>query len=126
MSDHIKPVPSVPAPSFRLVVDNTGQFCMHESVNVCERQRSVTCNNCNAPMDAFDVLLRRAKEIERWDWNLRLTKDEVRKAELRLEELKMLERNAVSRLNDRDTRATFARAKEERAKREQEKLKEVK
>lgn len=123
-------------PSFTLVVDNTGQFCTHNAMLVCKKQRRVTCGTCGATLDPFDALNRMTEEYDRWETNKRFLKQDVAKAEHRLAELKALERNAVSRLKRkgvqvdnyyaRDYRAGSEVHKAKHAAREQEKLKEVK
>lgn len=123
-------------PSFTLVVDNTGQFCTHDAMLVCKRQRRVTCVTCGATLDPFDVLNRMTEEYDRWETNKRFLKQDVAKAEHRLAELKSLERNAVSRLKRKDVEVDNYYARDYRAgsevhkaklaEREQKKLKEVK
>ena len=85
-------------PTFELVVNNTGRFCPHPQVMVCRHERKAECGTCGVPLDPFDALLRIAQEHARWELKLKTTKAECENARVRLEDLKRIERNAVSRL----------------------------
>jgi hypothetical protein len=81
-----------------LIVDNTGKYCQHHPVHVDDRQRRVYCGTCNAPLDAFDELLRVARKHEGIAHARAQATAEVRAAEARLKLLKRLEQNAKARV----------------------------
>lgn len=80
-----------------LVVDNTGKHCQHYPVHVDDRQRRVYCGTCDAPLDAFDELLRVARKHAGIAASRAHATAEVRAAQERLKLLKRLEQNAKAR-----------------------------
>ena len=83
---------------FQLIVNRTGRYCAHTSKTIDDKLRSVKCNACGAPLDAFDVLFKFASEYDRFDGSLKRLKVDVRAAEARRELLKRLENNARARV----------------------------
>lgn len=81
-----------------LIVDNTGKYCSHGAIRVCERSRSVKCGTCGAPLDAFDSLLQTARLHDRQAQQLANYRKDIAAAVKRLEHIKRLENNARARL----------------------------
>lgn len=80
----------------KLVIDDTGAFCMHEFLRLQKRDQSVWCRMCKMEVDAFDVLTKLSRE---WDW---ATHFHQKKQELQaqLEELKKEEQLVKARIKN--------------------------
>lgn len=89
-----------PAPVLRLVpraqtdVTRSSRHCKHGATLLCESSRRVSCKECGALLDAFDVLMAYARRERTW----RYWDAETRQARLDLEALKSEERCVKARV----------------------------
>ena len=65
-------------------------FCLHRRVELDPGNRSISCRDCKAPLDAFDALVKFATEWER----LREVVDLRKKLQAHIADLKRLTTNA--------------------------------
>ena len=77
---------------------NPGEFCKHLSVIADAHQRTITCANCKAVVDAFDFVNSIAKLIARAVSELKFIRNETQHAGKELEELKKEAQNLKSRI----------------------------
>ena len=87
------------------------EICRHHGVTINEQYRQVTCKHCNCVVDAFDVLLSRAKDAEhvvREIGDLRQKREEIRKS---VDELLKAEKNTKARLRSARTDLLFTENK---------------
>jgi hypothetical protein len=88
-----------PAPVLRLVprattdVSGSSRHCAHGATMLCESSRRVSCKECGALLDAFDVLMQYARRERTW----RYWDAETRQAKLDLAALKSEERCVKAR-----------------------------
>lgn len=79
-----------PLPSEAKLVD---QRCRHRSYFVHESERQVTCQGCDAKLDAFEVLMAYANHERNWQlWNKRCLEKRAELRELEAEERRIKQR----------------------------------
>ena len=74
------------------------KFCQHRHIIVCEKSRSLECDVCGAVIDAFDFMLRWAKEDRSLEYRLKQLRDELKRLGEKLKKLRRMEKNAKARL----------------------------
>lgn len=84
----------VPSPQTDVIGGATPRHCKHGPTLLCDTSRRVSCKDCGALLDPFDVLLSYARRERNW----RYWDSETRKARTELAELRAEERRAKARL----------------------------
>lgn len=77
-------------PPIELIVNNQYDQCHHRCYVVNAKDRSVTCSNCGALVDAFDAMLHIAKEGHNQALNKQHVRNEIRELEQRHELIKQV------------------------------------
>lgn len=92
--------------------------CRHETTEVDEVARTVTCASCSAPLDAFQVLLEYSRNERHW----RGWQSEVDRCQAELKELKAEERRVKARTKSAARKDAQAAVAEERVRSERERI----
>jgi hypothetical protein len=86
-----------PRKPFELLVRH-GKYCRHRRPEVCREERVVTCADCGATLDPFDVLCTQAEHRVRLMFEAKHLQNEIARHRETIVELKRQEQNAKARI----------------------------
>lgn len=76
----------------------SAKFCQHKYILVCEKSRTLECDVCGATIEAFDFMLKWAREDRFLEYRMKHMKDELKRLGEKLKKLRRMEKNARARL----------------------------
>ncbi len=73
-------------------------YCIHDSVLVDEKERTLRCRRCNAMVEPFNYILHLCDTESRYIQNLKYLRQEEKQRRHNIEKLIQIEKNATARI----------------------------
>lgn len=99
-----------------LVIQREGQkvMCLHSTVSVNEKDRTLRCRKCETLIEPFDFLMTLCDQESRYMENVKYLRREEKQRRQNIEKLIQIEKNAKSRIRRAGDKSPFPLLQNER------------